>query len=180
MRKFKLKKDLPGIEAGTVLVTDGSNNDDGFGLLLIDCDDDLKPESGYCLLRDDFFGSRKGERRTPIGNWMEELPEEHTRLAVVDYLKALITVRDDANGFAPDWSDGAKKWFVIVKRPYAGRGDYDKNDITTLDVDWNVGRQVNGIFGLPYFATKENAEASIKKHCKEWETIFGVEDEEEE
>lgn len=94
--------------------------------------------------------------------------------AAADYLKALTTVRDDANGFAPDWSDGAKKWFVSVNRPYAGRGDYGENDITTLDVDWTVGNQSNGVLGLPYFKTVEDVKASIEKHRKEWETIFGV------
>lgn len=214
MRRFKLLKDLPGIEAGTVLVTDGSNDDDGCGLLLIDCDDALKPETGFCLFRDDFFGPHKGGRRTPIGNWMEELPEEYKRWRADDggdyyfvddegdidfreernryyddgrykmgnyfgtygeaenyanYLKALAVVRDDAKGFEPDWSDiEQEKWYVS----YAHEIECLFSSETGQYVD-------NGVFGLPYFETEEDARASIDKHEKEWLTIFGVKDETE-
>lgn len=216
MRRFKLLKDLPGIEAGTVLVTDGGNDDDGCGLLLIDCDDALKPETGFCLFRDDFFGPHKGGRRTPIGNWMEELPEEHKRWradkgglyyyigyggmayqdldvygpsnngiykignyfateekarAYADYLKALAIVRDDANGFEPNWEDRREKWYVGVWR--------DKDSNHEVGVDKAFSYQSNGVFGLPYFKTRDDAKASIKKHKAEWLTIFGVKDETE-
>ena len=47
-----------------------------------------------------------------------------------------------------------------------------------LDIVSNFSDIKNGIFGLPYFETEEDAKRSIELHKKEWLTIFGIEDEE--
>ena len=103
-----------------------------------------------------------------IGNYFAT--EEKAR-AYVDYLKALATVRDDAKGFVPDWKEGGQKWYV--------RASHCADGSNALCVDFTCAYQENGVFGLPYFESRADAEASIKKHRREWETIFGIEGETE-
>ena len=99
-----------------------------------------------------------------IGNYFQTQDEAQ---AYADYLKALAIVRDDAKGFEPDWGDiTQKKWFVV----YA----YNLGKLCQYQNHWE---KVNGVFGVPYFATAEDAKASIEKHTAEWLTIFGVKDE---
>lgn len=106
-----------------------------------------------------------------MGNYFKTEKEAE---AAVKYLKALATVRDDAKGFTPDWNkpDEQSRWVVCFVH---------KSLPPKLEVvyDNNLDYQFNSIFGLPYFRTENDAEASIKKHRKEWETIFGVKDETE-
>lgn len=101
-----------------------------------------------------------------IGNYFKTEAEAE---AVADYLKALVVVRDDAKGFKPNWEEGGQKWFV--------RKEYHANNESGLCIDFTCAYQENGVFGLPYFRTENDAKASIKKHRREWETIFGVKDE---
>lgn len=105
--------------------------------------------------------------RYNIGNYFQTKEEAQ---ALADYLKALAVVRDDAKGFVPDWLDGGQA------KVYIGYSHYQEG----LSIGEAWYDEDTGVFGLPYFATKEDAKASIKKHRKEWETIFGIKDEEEE
>lgn len=101
-----------------------------------------------------------------LGNYFQTEKEAET---VANYLKALATVRDDAKGFEPNWNDkNQAKWHMT----------YDNVD-DELRAVYTFNTIETGIFGLPCFATREDAEASIKKHRKEWETIFGIKDEAE-
>lgn len=106
-----------------------------------------------------------------LGNYFKTRAEAY---AHADYLRALAVVRDDAKGFKPDWdkSDEQSRWVVCFAHKILPQ---------RLEVicDWNLDRQFNSIFGLPYFKTEEDARESIEKHQKEWETIFGVKDETE-
>lgn len=96
------------------------------------------------------------------GNYFQTREEAQ---ALADYLKALAVVRDDAKGFVPDWSDNEQeKWHVA---------DVDGG----LLAIYTVRTVEAGIFGLPYFQSKADAEVSITKHTAEWLTIFGVKDE---
>ena len=99
--------------------------------------------------------------RFEIGNCFQT-KEEAER--VVKYLKALATVRGDATSkFIKDISN----WYVY----YDVAHNY-------LYVSSNSYCLKNGIFGLPYFATTDDAQRSIKLHKNEWLTIFGVKEEE--
>lgn len=81
----------------------------------------------------------------------------------VEYLKALAVVRGDATS---KFTKGYKNWRVYYDSVY----DYLAIESNSSDIN-------NGIFGLPYFATKDDAERSIEQHRNEWLVIFGVEEE---
>lgn len=99
------------------------------------------------------------DRRHDIGNYFKSEAEAQ---AYADYLKALATVRDDAKGFEPDWSDNEQPKFYVCYLP----------EIELLSINETWQSADNGVFGLPYFETREGAQASIEKHGAEWLTIF--------
>lgn len=102
------------------------------------------------------------DARFTLGNYFKT---EEDAGRVLKYLSALAVVQEDANGFVPDWEDGEqKKWYIESNYYYANR----------LDVDFTERVQRTGAFSLPYFKTRNDAEASIIKHRSEWETIFNV------
>ena len=107
---------------------------------------------------DDFIDSSWFE----IGNCFQT-KEEAKR--VVEYLKALAVVRGDATSEFVKYNDN---WFI----------GYDPEH-KSIDAFCNPYTARNGIFGLPYFATKDDAQRSIEQHKKEWLTIFGVKEENE-
>lgn len=102
-----------------------------------------------------------------LGNYFKT---EEEAQALADYLKALAVVRDDAKGFKPDWANDTQCKFYVY---YSHRQKRLSFECLEEDAD-------NGVFGLPYFAEPEDAVESIDKHEKEWETIFGIKDKEEE
>ena len=62
---------------------------------------------------------------------------------------------------------GERNWYVV----------YDTT-VDSLDTDCCYSDIRNGIFGLPYFATEDDAQRSIEQHKNEWLTIFGIENNE--
>lgn len=99
--------------------------------------------------------------RFEIGNCFETREEAER---VVEYLKALAVVKGDAT---TKFVEGGENWIVF----------YNAND-NALHLDCNFSHIRNGVFGLPYFATEDDAKSSIEQHKNEWLTIFGVEEEE--
>ena len=79
---------------------------------------------------------------------------------VVEYLKALAIVRGDAT---TEFIKGKDNYYVVYNATY-----------NCLDISDNRCLIKNGIFGLPYFATTDDALRSIELHKNEWLTIFGV------
>lgn len=104
-----------------------------------------------------FFSS--DDKRFAFGNYFKT--GEEARKAA-EWLKAFTTLRDDTKGFEPDWkNEKQKKWCAFYNRfP------------SELHIEWYIDWHFSTII----FATKEDAEASIKKHRKEWLTYFGVEE----
>ena len=96
-----------------------------------------------------------------IGNCFKT--EEEAKRAA-EYLKALAVVRGDGTS---KFIKGIDNWSVHYYAPH-----------NCLDVSDNSYCIRNGIFGLPYFATREDAQRSIDLHKNEWLTIFGVKEEE--
>lgn len=80
----------------------------------------------------------------------------------VEWLKAFKVLRDDTKGFRPDWSND---------NCYRCSVSYD-HDARELRIHVSRLSQEATI----YFATEEDAKASIEKHKKEWLIFFGVED----
>lgn len=99
--------------------------------------------------------------RFTIGNYFKTEREAEKAL---DWLKAFTILRDDTKGFKPDWKNETGKYLVV----------HDSR-IKKLWV-YSDSRHQNGTI---YFKSREDAEASIEKHEREWWTYFGVEDKEE-
>ena len=99
--------------------------------------------------------------RFEIGNCFQT-KEEAER--VVEYLKALAVVRGDGTS---NPARNSNNWHVNY-------------DIATkcLYTSFSFNTARNGTFGLPYFATEEDARRSIETHRNEWLTIFGIKEEE--
>lgn len=192
MKRFKLLKDIPAFKAGTECYIEEAGNMvpcRGISYVIVHNDQleknpniltewfeeieeqtRWKPEIDeeyYCLGKDgsvtpdEWTGISIDEDRFDIGNCFKT-EEEAER--VVEYLKALAVVRGDATSEFVKYNDN---WFV----------GYD-HEHKSIDAFCNPYTARNGIFGLPYFATEEDAKRSIELHKKEWLTIFGIEEEE--
>lgn len=195
MKKYRLLKDLPTFKAGEVFyLSDAGNlfresdNVPVYGWTIIDKNPNIltdwfeeikeptrwKPEKYYdkyyyientgWICEDTWRDAVSIDReRFEIGNCFET--EEEAEQAA-EYLKALATVRGDGTS---KFTKGKSNYYVVYNTTY-----------NCLDVSDNCYLIKNGIFGLPYFATKDDAQRSIELHKKEWLTIFGVGDETQE
>ena len=193
MKRYKLRKDTPAFKAGTeCYIEEAGNMVPCRGIsytivhkdqleknpnILTDWFEEIKestrwkPEMGqtyYHVGGDGFIyddtwvnDSAVDNGRLEIGNCFQT-KEEAER--VVEYLKALAVVRGDAiSKFTKDRNN----WYVY----------YDTN-FNSLRSSISCTMLDNGIFGLPYFATREDAQKSIELHKNEWLTIFGKKEEE--
>ena len=191
MKRYKLKKDTPAFKAGTeCYIEEAGNMVPCRGIsytivhkdqleknpnILTDWFEEIKeptrwkPEIDqkyYCMVDsgpvvDDYWNDVGiDHERFDIGNCFKTKEEAEQ---VVEYLKALAVVRGDAT---TKFVKGKNNWSIYY--------NFANN---RLDVKIGTYCADNGIFGLPYFATKEDAQRSIKQHKKEWLTIFGVKEE---
>ena len=193
MKRYKLVKDLPTFEIGDEFilkegiglqhVLDGYDGAivyteatlDKFPNILTDWFEEVnestrwKPEMGQTYYHvggdgrvyDDTWvnDSAVDNGRFEIGNCFQTKEAER----VIEYLKALAVVRGDAT---VEFIKGKSNYYVVYNTTY-----------NCLDVSDNCYLIKNGIFGLPYFATEDDARRSIELHKNEWLTIFGIEDE---
>lgn len=196
MKRYKLKRDLPTFKAGDdFFLTDAGNLFHGKSLhnnteivyrfseiekfpnILTDWFEEVKestrwkPEmshdyyyiSGVGHVYDDTWANDSAidNGRFEIGNCFQTKEEADK---VVEYIKSLATVRGDAT---TKFTKGKRNWYVYYDAVYK-----------CLDIISNFSDIRNGIFGLPYFETEEDAKRSIEQHKNEWLTIFGVKEEE--
>ena len=195
MKRYKLLKDLPTFKAGDdFFLTDTGNLFHGKSLhnnteivysfseiekfpnILADWFEEIKEQTRWKPEMDQtYYGISIGSSvfseywndltvdydRFNIGNCFETKEEAEK---AVEYLKALATVRGDATS---KLVKGERNWFVF----YNVTADY-------LDFGYDYSDIRNGVFGLPLFATEEDAQRSIELHKNEWLTIFGVKEEE--
>lgn len=76
--------------------------------------------------------------------------------------KAKVILERDTKGFKPDWKNGDQyKWYVLW--------DYSHLEFRTYAHYCEKGAYI-------YFATQEDAKASIKAHPKEWKAYLRVEE----
>ena len=190
MKRYKLKRDLPTFKAGEIFyISDAGNllresdnvpayswsTIDKFPNILADWFEEIKPTRWKPEMSHDYYyisgdghaydnswdDSRFVDNgRFEIGNCFQT--EEEAEI-VVEYLKALAIVRGDAT---TEFIKGRNNFYVVYDAAYNCLVVKDKSYYTE-----------NGIFGLPYFATKEDAQKSIELHENEWLTIFGVKEE---
>lgn len=187
MKRYKLKRDLPTFKAGEIFYLSDAGNLiresdniaayswttlDKFPNILTDWFEEIdelarwKPEKfqKYYFLDNDgsvgynrWDGDHIDRNRFDIGNCFKT-KEEVKRVA--EYLKALAVVRGDAT---TEFTRGKSNWFVYL--------DADHNSLHST-CSYYINSK--GVFGLPYFATEEDAKRSIEQHKNEWLTIFGV------
>lgn len=192
MKRYKLLKDLPTFNKGDIFRIDEDSGclireKDGvvayapytlgrFNILDSDWFEGIpegkrwraeKDEVYWCVQNDggvaDDYEQRTGidDRFYKFGNYFKT-EEEAQRAA--DWLKAFAILRDDTKGFKPDWKDGGQlRWGVEY--------NYDTN---RLSVYLTFGIQC----GVIYFASRDDAEESIKAHERQWLTFLncGVEE----
>lgn len=192
MKRYKLKKDTPAFKAGTECYIEEAgnmvpcrgisytivhkdqleNNPD----ILTDWFEEInestrwKPDEDqkYYLLdsnglvHESIWADDSADRsRFEIGNCFQT--EEEIERGI-EYLKALAVVRGDGTS---KFTKGRNNFYVVYDAAY--------NYLVVKDKSYYIE---NGIFGLPYFATEEDAQMSIEQHRNEWLTIFGVKEEE--
>lgn len=192
MKRYKLKKDTPAFKAGTECYIEEAGHMvpcRGISYTIVHKDQleknpniltgwfeevneptSWKPEknqkyyyaasSGRIL--DDVWGDYDSDQKLfNIGNCFQT-KEEAKR--VVEYLKALAVVRGDATS---EFTKGRNNFYVVYDAAY--------NYLVVKNKSYYIE---NGTFGLPYFATENDAQRSIEQHRNEWLTIFGVKEEE--
>lgn len=106
--------------------------------------------------------SRDDDESYAIGNYFETEPEAER---VIAKLKAYQTVKDDAKGYR--WTVGDRN--CDSKNYYIS---YDT--VGYLNVNnspWSKD------LGQVYFASKEDAEYSLRVHIKEWELLYDLDEE---
>ena len=192
MKRYKLKKDTPAFKAGTECYIEEAGNMvpcRGISYTIVHKDQleknpsiltewfeevkestRWKPELGqkYYFAASDGIVNNNLWADDSIDNGRFEISncfqtdEEAER--VKEYLKALAVVRGDATSEFVKYNDN---WFI----------GYDPEH-KSIDAFCNPYTARNGIFGLPYFATTDDAQRSIKQHKKQWLTIFGVKEDE--
>lgn len=192
MKRYKLKKDTPAFKAGTECYIEEAGNMvpcRGISYTIVHKDQleknpniltewfeeikeptRWKPKKNhiyYCIIGDSYVaedvwygGQCVDDDRFEIGNCFQTKEEAEQ---VIEYLKALAVVRGDAT---KKFVKGENNWYV-----------YYDTDSSSIHSSISCSMLDNGIFGLPYFATKEDAQRSIEQHMNEWIVIFGVEEE---
>ena len=187
MKRYRLKKDTPAFKAGTECYIEEAGNMvpcHGISYTIVHKDqleknpnilaewfEEIKPTrwrpemdqeyyrlgSDSSVIADDWCDLDIDNDRFEIGNCFQTEEEAEQ---VVEYLKALAVVRGDAT---KKFVKGERNWFVF----YNVTADY-------LDFGYDYSDIRNGVFGLPLFATEDDARRSIEQHKDEWLTIFGV------
>lgn len=104
--------------------------------------------------------NRDDDESYVTGNYFETKPEVER---VIAKLKAYQTIKDDAKGYR--WGAGDKNYYI----------SYDADDYLGVDNSpWSKD------FGQVYFASREDAERSLKIHRKEWGLLYDLDEEENE
>ena len=193
MKRYKLKKDTPAFKAGTECYIEEAGNMvpcRGISYTIVHKDqleknpniltewfEEIKEptrwkpemEQRYYYVCSNgrvseyvWIGSQRLDYgRFETGNCFET-KEEAER--VIEYLEALAVVRGDATS---KFTKGKNNFYVVYDAAY--------NCLVVKDKSYYIE---NGIFGLPYFATEDDAQRSIEQHRNEWLTIFGVKEDE--
>ena len=112
-------------------------------------------DCGKCDSAYEGYGSID-DYRYNTGNYFKTEKEAEQHKA---YLLALQTIKDDAEGFVPDWRSDK----------YHGYYNHEANE---LNIGWSLAFQYQGVV---YFKSEEAIKASQKEHRKEWLTVLGVE-----
>ena len=115
-------------------------------------------DCGKCDSAYEGYGSID-DYRYNTGNYFKTEKEAEQHKA---YLLALQTIKDDAEGWIPDWEDkDEEKWFTYYDHEYKVPGT-DKNSLIQFP-------------GMIYFQAEKKLRHSLITHEAEWLTVLGVE-----
>ena len=120
----------------------------------------------YSFLSGSWYIGRSTEQADTVddyryntGNYFKTEKEAEQHKA---YLLALQTIKDDAEGWIPDWEDkDEEKWFTYYDHEYKVPGT-DKNSLIQFP-------------GMIYFQAEKKLRHSLITHEAEWLTVLGVE-----
>ena len=190
MKRYKLLKDLAGLEAGSTLYLDELGNlvasdkttivflanfIHHYNLLDSDWFEEIpedhrrwraKEDERYWCVQDDGGVAEACDDWIDIDDGRYELgnyfkTEEEAQKAA-DWLKAFTILRDDTKGFKPDWkNEDQDKWSV----------EYGYDGVQLVAECYRFTQN-----GVIYFATAEDAEKSIETHERQWLTYLRVEE----
>ena len=178
MRKFRLKKDLPFAKAGDMVEmwSDGTiaftNHPDFprfnkkdvrmFPLWFEEVDKKkfgIDAVSAKVIEVSEKFYTDSGiDNLNKLGAWFDTEEEAEKYL---EYRKAKTTIKQDTNGFNPDWSN---------KQQYKYYGYWDLREHKPIWNASNIAKTVN-----IYFESRKLLEESFEKHSKEWKTYLTYE-----
>lgn len=178
MRKFRLKKDLPFAKAGDMVEmwSDGImafvgepnlprfNKKDVrmFPLWFEEVD---KKKFGIDAVSakvievsEELYTDSEIDNLNKLGAWFDTKEEAEKYL---EYRKAKTIIKQDTNGFKPDWSN---------KQQYKYYGYWDLREHKPIWNVSNIAKTVN-----IYFESRNLLEESFKKHPEEWKTYLTYE-----
>ena len=178
MRKFRLKKDLPFAKAGDMVEmwSDGImafvgepnlprfNKKDVrmFPLWFEEVD---KKKFGIDAVSakvievsEELYTDSEIDNLNKLGAWFDTKEEAEKYL---EYRKAKTIIKQDTNGFKPDWSN---------KQQYKYYGYWDLREHKPIWNVSNIAKTVN-----IYFESRGLLEESFEKHSKEWKTYLTYE-----
>ena len=185
MRKYVLLKDLPCAEAGEIFQQGYDENDKDNVYLFqgalgakyikiwLDYIDDFnewfeevnKKKFGIDTVSakvvevaEEFYTDSGIDNLNKLGAWFDTKEEAEKYL---EYRKAKTIIKQDTNGFKPDWSN---------KKQYKYYGYWDLREHKPIWNVSNIAKTVN-----VYFESRNLLEESFKKHPEEWKTYLTYE-----
>lgn len=207
MKRHKLKKDLPTFKAGDKFVLDNDGNllfVETVGGLRVKCPNLVayaaetiekfpniltewfeeipeKPKTVWDLEEGDIYYIPAWDNTVGNDWWHDREKDNHRRLLGNMFLteeeaekelarrRAKQVLLRDTKGFKPDWESGEyDKFEVVYEYP---DGEYNKGGLYFNDCNHCCSH------ADLWFTSREDAEASIKAHEREWKIYLGVEDE---
>lgn len=178
MRKFRLKKDLPFAKAGDmvemwsdgIMAFVGEPNLPRFNkkdvrMFPLWFEEVNKKKFGIDAVSakvvevaEEFYTDSGIDNLNKLGAWFDTREEAEKYL---EYRKAKTIIKQDTNGFKPDWSN---------KKQYKYYGYWDLREHKPIWNVSNIAKTVN-----VYFESRILLEESFKKHPEEWKTYLTYE-----
>lgn len=178
MRKFRLKKDLPFAKAGDmvemwsdgIMAFVGEPNLPRFNkkdvrMFPLWFEEVNKKKFGIGTVSakvvevaEEFYTDSGIDNLNKLGAWFDTREEAEKYL---EYRKAKTIIKQDTNGFKPDWSN---------KKQYKYYGYWDLREHKPIWNVSNIAKTVN-----VYFESRNLLEESFKKHPEEWKTYLTYE-----
>lgn len=178
MREFRLKKDLPFAKAGDMVEmwSDGIMAFVGKPNLLRFNKKDVRMfplwfeevnkkkfgidtvSAKVVEVAEEFYTDSGIDNLNKLGAWFDTREEAEKYL---EYRKAKTIIKQDTNGFKPDWSN---------KKQYKYYGYWDLREHKPIWNVSNIAKTVN-----VYFESRNLLEESFEKHPEEWKTYLTYE-----